>query len=123
MFQPKFLGVSVRLIASVANCQDVVRLMIYADEKNVYLFRYARAEDGPCDVDMWFETVADAQAAAGEEFDVSVHDWTEIDDPLEGCQHDWIEPVRITSWEVSETGELSCQRLVNGRWKSFAHRG
>ncbi len=97
--------------------------MIFADEKNVYLFRYARAEDGPCDVDMWFETVADAQAAAGEQFNVSREDWSEIDDPIEGCQHDWIEPVRITSWEMSESGDLACERWVNGRWKRFLHKG
>ena len=112
-----------RLVATVKNCDDVARLMIHVDEKNVYLFRYARAEDGPCDVDLWFETVADAQAAAGAQFGVSREDWTTIDDPMPGCQHDWIEPVRLLSRDVSETGELACERLVNGRWRTFLHRG
>ena len=79
----------------------VVRVMLYEADDGTYLFLYTRVEDGPCEFDHWFESSADAEQAAAESFGVRPEDWTVIDDPVAGAQHDWIRPSRV---KCDETG-------------------
>ena len=68
----------------------VQRLMICADERGAYLFRFYCQEDAPCEADTWHESVKEAEAAALDGFAISPADWTVIHDPPNGAQHDRI---------------------------------
>jgi ribosomal protein L7/L12 len=61
----------------------------------VYLFLYDTVEDAACIADLWFETIADAQADAHERFGLTEQAWTVIADALPGMQHDWERPTRV----------------------------
>ncbi len=60
----------------------------------VYLFLYDTVEDAACCADLWFETIADAQADAHEQFGLGQQEWRIIADALPGMQHDWERPTR-----------------------------
>jgi hypothetical protein len=74
---------------------DYQRAMLYAADGGAYLFLYTRLEDGPCDSDYWYYSVEDAEREAAGEFGIGAQDWTPIDDPPPGAQHDWIRPTRV----------------------------
>jgi hypothetical protein len=73
----------------------IQRVMLHAADDGTYLFLYNRLEDGPCEFDEWYESPGDVERAAAERFEVEPTDWTTIDDPLPGAQHDWIRPTRV----------------------------
>ena len=101
------------------NWGEVRRLMIYEDEHGVYLFGFNRVSDGGGLFDEWYETIADAKAAAYEGYQVALNAWTHIDDPIEHCQHDWIQPVRIKGRDIGKPEWGKAERLVNGQWETF----
>jgi hypothetical protein len=75
---------------------DVRRVMVYdAGDAGVYLFLYRTVEDGPSHADCWFETPAAAVECAESDYGIGPADWQSVPDPLPGCQHDWIAPVRV----------------------------
>ena len=85
-----------RKIATLATpVNGIRRAMAYSTANGTYLFLYTRLEDGPCDFDYWFESPADAEADAAQQFAVRPSDWTVIDEPPPGAQHDWIRPTRV----------------------------
>ncbi|RPD49337.1 hypothetical protein DNI29_00605 [Hymenobacter sediminis] len=98
---------------------EVVRLMIYEEEQGVYLFGYNTVADAGCAWDHWFQTVADAEEAALEEYGVPVTDWQPIVDPLPGCQHDWIAPVRVQGRSEGNPQWSCLEKLVDGQWLPF----
>jgi hypothetical protein len=87
-----------RVIATLKKAAGtVLRLMIYesSSDNGTYLFGFDSLEDGPAEFDMWFAMTADAVESARSEYGVEVSDWIAIPDPPQGCQHDWIAPVRV----------------------------
>lgn len=105
-----------RLIIKVIGHAEIKRLMIYESGEGVYLFLYIIEEDGGCSSDLWFETVADALAAAKDDYEVSPEEWVEIPDPLEHCQHDWIAPAKIPGRETGNPQWGQLEVLKDGKW-------
>jgi hypothetical protein len=74
---------------------DICRLMIYENKEGVCVFLYKTEADGPCDYDEWYENLSEAEQSCRNNFNVDLTDWKIIDDPLPGCQHDWIKPTKV----------------------------
>ena len=109
-----------RLTADVLNNSDgIKRLMIYASEDGVYFFGFDKLPDGGGLFDEWYETIADAKASASEAYQVPPDSWFQIADPMEHCQHDWIQPVRIKGRDTGNPKWGKYERLVNGAWEDF----
>ena len=70
------------------------RVMLHDADGGVFCYLYDRPEDCSCWNDYFFDSFPDAESYCAEEFGVTESDWRIIPDPLSGCQHDWIEPVR-----------------------------
>lgn len=97
--------------------EGIVRLVIYRlPTGHAYLFLYDQFEDGPCVMDEYFTSVDEAREHATRNFGASPGGWVALPDPLPGCQHDWIAPVRRDR-RASQRG--SYERLENGRWIAF----
>ena len=86
-----------RKIAEVRkqNRDNIVRAMIHElpDGGGTYLFLYGALQDGFCTFDYWYETIGEAERQGADEFNIDYTDWQLIDDPVPGCQHDWIAPI------------------------------
>lgn len=110
-----------RLIATVAvpTGEKVKRLLIHDAKEGVYLFGFSRLRDGGGVWDEWYETVADAKAVAQENYQVSPDSWTQIDDPCEHCQQDWIQPVRVKGRNLGQPEWGKMERLINNQWVEF----
>jgi len=76
--------------------------MTYATDGGAYLFPYTSLEDGPCELDEWYESLALAEQQAEARFGLKSDNWKLIDDPLAGAQHDWIRP---TAYEAGRSGQ------------------
>jgi len=64
-----------RKVATFANPLDgIQRVMRYEADAGTYLFLYTITEDGPCEFADWYETTAEAEAAAAESFGVKPDD-------------------------------------------------
>lgn len=97
---------------------ELKRLMIHKTDEGVYLFGYNTAEDAGCFWDEWYESVAEAEAAS-EEYGVTPAAWQAIPDPLEGCQQDWIAPVRVKGRLEGRPLWGNFEKLVDGQWIPF----
>lgn len=105
-----------RLIAKIKQKDsDVKRLMIYESKDGVYLFGYDKECDSGSIWDYWFEKIEYAFEAS-KDYDVNQNDWQEIPDPLENCQHDWIEPVRVKGRVNGNPEWGKLEKLVNNEW-------
>ena len=67
--------------------------------------------------DEWCESVAQADEVCLRDFGVSAADWEYIDDPAEGCQHDWIALVRVKGRNIGQPQWGRLERLEDGAWK------
>ncbi|MBD3277382.1 MAG: hypothetical protein GF388_03695 [Candidatus Aegiribacteria sp.] len=101
---------------SSINKSRVKRLMLYEHEDGVYLFEYDILHDGPSTGDFWFENLKTAFETCRREYGVELDQWQEIPDPLEHCQHDWIEPVRIAGRAEGKPRWGRYEKLIDGEW-------
>jgi hypothetical protein len=74
------------------------RAMVYdpEDGSGVFVFLFHTLDDGPCQADEWYEDVAGAERHAAAKLGVEDADWQLLPNPLPGCRHNQIVPVRIT---------------------------
>ena len=93
---------------------EIVRLMIYDSEDGVYLFGYDSEIDSSALWDYWFENIDDAYESCLEDYGITKSDWKEIPDPLENCQHDWIQPVRIKGRNIGNPEWGKFEKLIDG---------
>lgn len=98
------------------NSSRIKRLMIYEVEGGVYLFEYDILHDGPSKGDSWFENLEKALETCEREYGVEIEQWKAIPDPLEQCQQDWIEPVRIAGRSAGDPQWGHYEKLVDGVW-------
>jgi len=98
---------------------EIKRLMIYDSEDGVYLFEYATEEDSSALCDYLFEKVGDAIDSCYEDYGVEKSDWKLIPDPLENCQHDWIQPVRVKGQNLGQSKRGMFEKLEDGEWVDF----
>ena len=109
-----------RKIALVRNNHpDVKRVIVYESDNGVYLFPCASLKDGSAIGDDWFANLSGVDKYCAEEYGIESKDWEYIDDPLDGCQHDWIVPVRVKGRNIGQPQWDSLERLENGVWKEF----
>ena len=90
--------------------------MIHDCDDGVFLFEYDILEDGLCIGDTWFENLDEAFESCKEDYGVDRENWTQISDPLEHCQQDWIEPVRIVGRPIGDPQWGRFEKLVGGEW-------
>ncbi len=95
---------------------NAVRLMICdKGADGVFVFGYDKEEDTSCSWDYHYSELEDAYEV-GIDYGIKKEDWQEIDDPLENCQDDWINPVRVKGRNRGEPQWNSFERLVDGEW-------
>jgi biofilm protein TabA len=94
----------------------IKRVIIYKCNDGVYLFLCASLEDGSSIGDQWYATIADAEEVCVQKYGIEANDWQLIDDPMEGCQHDWIAPVRVKGRAEGKPQWGHLERLENGEW-------
>ena len=92
------------------------RVMLYEVDNGVYVFYYNSLDDYGSLGDAWYESTAMADEACRELYGIDPEDWTIIGDPLEGCQHDWIAPVRVKGRNLGAPQWGQFERLENGEW-------
>jgi hypothetical protein len=106
----------VRKIARTKNYPKIQQVILYADEHGVYVFPCISLEDGFAISDTWYEDLATAEAVCYEQYSVMFEDWQLIPEPLQDCQQDWINPVRIVGREIGNPQWGRLEKLVDGRW-------
>jgi len=99
-----------RKIAFIKHSLTTQKLMIYKSNLDVYIFGYDCVDDTSANWDNWYGSVAEAEEFCNDEYEISINDWIEITDPIEGCQHDFILPTKrqnkIDQFEF----------YLNGKW-------
>lgn len=112
---------SMRKISSLKNpILGCVRCILYSGTDGVYVFPCATDEDGSATGDYWFESIEDAEEFCKDEYGISGADWKDVADPLPGCQHDWLMPVRVKGRDEGHPDWRTFERLEDGKWISFS---
>jgi hypothetical protein len=106
-----------RKIATVTNNPQVNRVMLCNSEFGCYVFLYDRMDDGPGFADYLLDSITIAEEMCAEEYGVTAEDWTEIPDTHEGCQDDWIDPVRVVGRAAGNPQWCQFECLKDGEWK------
>jgi hypothetical protein len=88
--------------------------MLFPEADYCYIFVYDTLEDGPSFGDSQEDSLSKAQERCRAWYGIS--EWTEIPEPMEGCQHDWIAPVRVKGRERGNPQWGHFEKLVNGQW-------
>ena len=103
-----------RLTANIKQSDsEIKRLMIYDSDDGVYLYGYDKENDCSALWDYWFESIDDAIGSGYDDYGVERTDWEQISDPMENCQHDWIEPVRVKGRDRGNPEWGLFEKLVN----------
>lgn len=109
-----------RKIATVKNNHPIVKqIMIYESKDGVYVFPFDSLEDGSATGDEWYQSLNEANSMCENEYGIGATDWKYIDDPMEGCQDDWISSVRIKGRDTDKPDWGKFEKLENGVWKEF----
>jgi len=106
-----------RKIATVSNDPEVKRVMLCDSDCGCYVFLFDRTDDGPGFADYLQDSVSDAEAMCAEDYGITSADWTWIPDTNDGCQDDWIEPVRVVGRESGKPQWGQFEHLEGGQWK------
>ena len=107
-----------RRVSSVARSLDGIRrVVLYASDGDCYLFLSRSEDDAGAFADEWYPSVADAEHAAFDRFGVTRDMWTDVPDPMPGCQADWIQPVRVVGRQEGRPLWGRLERLVDGEWR------
>src|SRR5687767_6015003 len=86
-----------RMVASVKQPHPDARRVILYDGggEGVYIFPCGTEDDGSAMGDSWFGSLGEAIEVCRREYGIEARDWSVVSDPPEGCQQDWIAPVRV----------------------------
>lgn len=109
-----------RKIALVKNNHtEIKRVIVHETENGVYVFPCTSEKDGSSVGDYWYPTLEEADKSCLSEYAIDASDWEFIDEPLEFCQQDWIEPVRIKGRNIGKPEWGKFEKLENGVWIEF----
>jgi hypothetical protein len=108
-----------RKVAKTRHHLQIRQVILYQDTEGVYLFPCTSLEDGFANGDHWYESLESAEAACQSEYGILREDWQSIPDPLEHCQHDWIQPVRVLGRDQGTPKWGRLERLVEGQWQEI----
>ena len=95
----------------------IVRIMLYEAEEGTYHFEYDAADALQCCADLLY---ASAEEAC-EEWNALIDEsgWTEIGDPLPGCQHDAFIPLRVKRGADGKPKWGEYETLRDGEWVRY----
>jgi len=111
------VSIKMRIIAEVKKINSPIkRLMIYESNEGVYLFGFDTIEDSHSNWDEWYETIDEAKEECNDRYGIEFTNWTEIPDPMEDCQHDWINPVRVKGRNMGTLDWTTFEKLNCGKW-------
>ena len=108
-----------RKVARTRYHPHIRQLILYQNVDGVYLFPCTSLNDGFANADQWYENLESAESVCCSEYGILGEDWNNISDPLEHCQHDWIEPVRIVGRDRGNPQWDRLEKLVDGVWKEI----
>ncbi|NOQ73545.1 MAG: hypothetical protein GQ574_16180 [Crocinitomix sp.] len=106
-----------RKIATVKKSKaNAVRLMICdKGADGVFVFGYNSEEDSACSWDCHYSDLEDAYEM-GVDYGIQKEDWIEIAAPLQYCQDDWINPVRVIGRPSGNPQWGKLEQLVDKQW-------
>ena len=95
----------------------VVKIMLYETEEGVYLFEYTGPDAVFCFADLCYDSLEDLY----DEWDGRIDDrgWTDLDDPLPGCQHDAFLPIRVKGRDTGMPEWGKFEILKDGEWVDY----
>jgi hypothetical protein len=93
--------------------------MMFRHEDGCYLFQYRTEADRPCDADLFFSSLEEAASYCDDVYSVPESAWTNIEEPLDGCQQDLIAPVRVKGRNQGNPQWGSYEILENDIWKDI----
>ncbi len=95
----------------------VVKIMLCEAAEGTYLFEYDAADAQKCCADLLYESADEAY----EDWNglIDENGWTEIEDPLPGCQQDAFIPLRIKRGEDGKPEWGEFETLRDGEWVGF----
>jgi len=105
-----------RVALTTIERDGIRRVILHATDHGTYLYLSRSVDDAGAFADQWYESVADAEAAACDRFGIATDAWTSVADPEPGCQHDWIAPVRVKGRPEARSRLAQLERLVDGKW-------
>lgn len=106
-----------RQIAKVLENNAAKRLMLYKCEDGVYLFEYDKEIDAPSSADQLQNTLEVVYEIAEEDYGVKANEWETIHDPMEFCQDDRIDHIRMVGRNTGNVQIGKFERLVSGGWE------
>ena len=109
-----------RKFANVKSDESLTkRIIVYETNTGTYVFPCATLEDGSATGDYWFENLIQADEFYLDYYSINDDDWQLANDPQEGCQHDWLAPVRVKA-DINSTS-IKMERFENNQWIEFDH--
>ena len=95
----------------------VVKIMLYEAEEGIYLFEYSRPDAQHCTGDLCYGSLEELH----EDWDslIDGNGWTDIDDPLPGCQHDAFIPLRVKGRDKGAPEWGKYETLKDGKWVDY----
>jgi hypothetical protein len=111
--------VSVRKVARTRNHPEIQQVILYQCADGVYLFPCTSLDDGFSNGDEWYENLESAESICHSEYGILSEDWQIISDPLEHCQQDWVEPVRVVGRDKGKPQWGRFEKLFDGVWKEI----
>lgn len=108
-----------RKIAKTKHQSEIKQVILYQCTEGVYLFPCTALDDGFANGDEWYDSLESAEEACHSEYGILSEDWQSIPDPLEYCQHDWIDPVRVVGRDRGKPQWGRLEKLLDGGWKEI----
>jgi hypothetical protein len=108
-----------RKVYYLKESDEIKKLMIYESSNGIYLFGYNDIQDKPADWDQWFINVEDAKHFCMETYKTNDANWIMINDPLDGCQHDFIVPTKTKDKEQGKPEWGHFLRRNNNTWTEY----
>jgi hypothetical protein len=109
----------VRKIAKTKHQSEIKQVILYQCAEGVYLFPCTELDDGFANGDEWYDSLDSAEEHCHSEYGILSENWQSIPDPLEDCQQDWVEPVRVVGRDRGEPQWGRLEKLLDGAWKEI----
>jgi len=96
---------------------SIVKIMLYETTDGIYLFEYCSLDAVQCSSDRFYESLDDLYEDWNELVDEK--GWIEIEDPLPGCQHDALIPIRVKGRDIGKPEWGKYETLKEGKWVEY----
>ena len=95
----------------------VYKIMLYQTDEGLYLYGYRSPDAVLCSSDCLYDSLEDLY----DEWNGLIDEkgWIEIGDPLPGCQHDALIPIRVKGRDIGKPEWGQYETLINGKWVGY----